>query len=103
MSALLESLLDSTRLADCVKNDAEDVARAVANAPFGADLGAIAAYVQALKDHDWAHPMCDEHARWIKGCNELARLRRTQQQIDQDFVLWNLSCHPNCKNGASYA
>ncbi len=81
MSALLESLLGRECKAECAKTD-----------PVSADqLGEIAAYVQALKDHDWAHEYSDEHAVWIRGRNSLARITRMQKLYDPDAALWNVT------------
>lgn len=74
MSYLMDQLAGAERRAECAKHDA---------------LGAIAEYVQALKDHDWSFEFSDDHAAYIRGTNSLARLRRMQRELDSEYVLWD--------------
>jgi hypothetical protein len=55
-------------------------------------LGEIAAYVQALKDHDWHFDYTDDHSVYQRGHNSLARITRMQKLIDADGTLWNAHC-----------
>jgi hypothetical protein len=52
-------------------------------------LGDIAAYVQALKDHDWEYQFSDEHAVYQRGFNGYSNLKRVQKRIDAEGTLWN--------------
>lgn len=58
-----------------------------------------AAYVSALRRHDWGHEYSDDINAWRRGREELAQLRAEQREIDPDFELWNRNCPEECKNG----
>lgn len=49
----------------------------------------MAAYVSALRRHDWQHEASEDHAAWLKGRESLAWLRDEARVIDPDFKVWN--------------
>lgn len=53
------------------------------------DLGEVAAYVQALKDHDWDFERSDDHRVWGNGVNALSRLKKQREKLDPHWTLWN--------------
>jgi hypothetical protein len=57
--------------------------------PASPSLGDIAAYVQALKDHDWEFSYTDDHSVYQRGHNSLAKIKRLQKLVDPDGTLWN--------------
>lgn len=63
----------------------------------------IAAYVEALRDHDWSFEYSDDGAVWRRGRAELLHLRAEQAALDADFAIWNRHCNPRCLNGRPYA
>lgn len=79
-------------LTDDMRALAASWADAIPLEPAGPDLAAIAAYEQALKDHDWDFEFSDDHSVYQRGHNALARLRRQQRELDADGVLWNVHC-----------
>jgi hypothetical protein len=62
-----------------------------------------AAYITALKRHDWSHEMSDDHSRYVIGRQQLAELRMVQREIDSDYSLWNQHAPAQCRDGKSYA
>ena len=65
------------------------------------ELAAVAAYVQALKDHNWEFEHSDVHAAWVRGHNSLNRLRKQQRELDPHFVLWNIHCPESHRKAAT--
>jgi hypothetical protein len=61
-----------------------------------------AAYVSALRRHDWTHEHSESLQRVREGREQLEQLVHEQQQIDPGFELWNRNCPEQCKNGARY-
>jgi hypothetical protein len=45
-------------------------------------------YLKALDAFDWNFEHADEHARWARGFNALARLRKAQKEHDPDGAMW---------------
>ena len=45
-------------------------------------------YHTALRNFDWQFEFTDEHAKWAKGHNDLARLYAMQKDLDQDGTIW---------------
>lgn len=60
------------------------------------------AYEQALRRHDWSHEFSDEYEYARRGRAELAALREMQRRLDPGFDIWNVWCHPSCRNGRGY-
>jgi hypothetical protein len=56
------------------------------------DLGEVAAYVQALKDHDWSFEYSDDHAVHQRGWNARENLKTLRKKLDPDGTLWNAHC-----------
>lgn len=52
----------------------------------------LAAYIKALRGHDWDFEWSDDHGIWRAGRDSLEALRRDQKQIDPDFMVWNQFC-----------
>lgn len=49
---------------------------------------ALAAYRAALASFDWQYAMADDHTRWARGTNALARLHKMQLALDPDGEIW---------------
>lgn len=62
----------------------------------------MAAYVQALKDHDWSHEFSDDFRVWQAGSRQLDALYAMRVRLDPDYSVWNQHCHPACTNGRRY-
>jgi hypothetical protein len=60
--------------------------------PASPSLGDIAAYVQALKDHDWEYQFTEDPSVYQRGFNSYSNLKRMQKRIDAEGVLWNVHC-----------
>lgn len=61
-----------------------------------------AAYVKALKAHDWSHDFSDDADVARRGRESLALLRMVQREIDPEWAVWNVIAPACCRNGASY-
>lgn len=48
-----------------------------------------AAYVEALKRHDWEYEHSDDGRVWEAGRDSLRALKRMQPVVDPDGALWN--------------
>lgn len=116
MSAVLESVLDDQRRADCARNDhnmreefralaALIKARHAANeqpvrrttvtlVPSPAPLPSMEQYCTALGRHDWWHQMSDQTSVLLAGQASLARICTMRDQIDADCAVWNSICPP---------
>lgn len=60
-------------------------------------------YEAALRRHDWSHEFSDDYLVVRAGREELHALREMQRRLDPEFSLWNVWCHPACRNGRNYA
>lgn len=60
-------------------------------------------YEQALRRHDWSHEFSDDGLVARAGRDELRALREMQRRLDPGFALWNVWCHPACRDGRAYA
>lgn len=49
----------------------------------------FAAYIEALKSHDWSFEYSDDQRVWLKGRQELSQLRQMQHDLDPKYELWN--------------
>ena len=47
------------------------------------------AYLDALRDHDWAFEYSDDARVWRSGKQALEALAAAQTCFDPDFALWN--------------
>lgn len=46
-------------------------------------------YVRDLRRMDWTFEFSDDHSVYLRGQQELARLRKTQREFDPSGTLWN--------------
>ena len=46
-------------------------------------------YIYKLKTHDWYYEYSDDHSVWKRGEAEKDQLRRLQEEIDNDYKVWN--------------
>jgi hypothetical protein len=79
MSAALESLLPADSRAAADLND-----RLAGIHPT------IAAFLTALRKHDWHYEHADDGAVWRRGNAERAALLIERAAVDSDGLLWNL-------------
>jgi len=57
--------------------------------PLHAQPEHLAAYISALKSHDWSFEWSDDHRVWRAGKDSLEALRSAQKFIDPDGMVWN--------------
>lgn len=46
-------------------------------------------YVRDLRKLDWDFEFSDDHAVYLRGAQEVQRLRKIQQEFDASGTLWN--------------
>jgi len=46
-------------------------------------------YIYKLRTHDWFYEYSDDHGVWRRGSDERDQLRRLQEEIDDDYKIWN--------------
>jgi hypothetical protein len=74
-------------------------------AAFGPDAAATiraaqrAAYVKALRTHDWYFEFSDDHSVYAAGREARAQLQLAQREFDPDCAIWNAHAPTDYRRG----